>query len=105
MNGDKPAVQAAGFLSAVRAKGWVTMKFEMARCSQCGSEMLMGVNVCPSCGQTQTGYGKRGGLYQPGAMLAVGLAAAVLLVFQWLKPPAPQASQITSPPSVTVPAR
>ena len=81
------------------------MKFEMTRCNQCGCEMLMGASVCPSCGQTQTGYGKRGGLYQPGAMLAVGLAAAVLLVFQWLKPPAPQASQISSPPSVSVPAR
>ena len=81
------------------------MKFEMTKCSQCGSEMLMGATACPSCGAPQTGYGKRGGLYQPGAMLAVGLAAAVLLVFQWLKPPAPQASQIASPPSVSVPLR
>jgi hypothetical protein len=38
-------------------------------------------------------------------MLAVGLAAAVLLIFNYIKPPAPQASQINSPPSVTVPAR
>jgi hypothetical protein len=81
------------------------MKFEMTKCNQCGSEMLMGASVCPSCGQTQTGYGKRGGLYQPGAMLAVGLAAAVLLFFQWLKPPSPQPDQISSSPSVSVPAR
>jgi hypothetical protein len=81
------------------------MKFEMTRCNQCGSEMLTGATICPSCGQTQTGYGKRAGLYQPGTMLAVGLAAAVLLIFNWLKPPAPQASQIASPPSVTLPAR
>jgi hypothetical protein len=81
------------------------VKFEMTKCSQCGSELLMGAATCPSCGAPQTGYGKRGGLYQPGAMLAVGLAAAVLLFFNYIKSPAPQASQITSPPSVTVPAR
>ena len=81
------------------------MKFEMSRCNQCGSEMLMGVTICPSCGKPQTGLGKPGGLYQPGAMLAVGLAAAVLLIFNWLKPPVPQAGQITSPPVVTLPAR
>ncbi len=81
------------------------MKFEMTRCNQCGSEMLMGVSICPSCGQPQTGFGKRGGLYQPGVMLAVGLAAAVLLFFNWIKPPAPQVNPITSPPSVTAPAR
>jgi hypothetical protein len=37
--------------------------------------------------------------------LAVGLAAAVLLIFNWIKSPAPQVSQVTSPPSVTLPAR
>jgi hypothetical protein len=67
--------------------------------------MLMGVTACPSCGQTQTGFAKRGGPYQPGVMLAVGLAAAVLLIFQWIKSPAPQVSQITSPPAVILPAR
>ena len=81
------------------------MKFEMTRWNQCGSEMLMGANICPSCGQTQTGYGKRGGLYQPGTMLAVGLAAAVLLFFSYIKSPAPQANQITSPPSAVLPSR
>ena len=81
------------------------MKFEMTRCSQCGSEMLMGVTICPSCGKPQTGFSKRGGLYQPGAMLAVALAAAVLLFFNYIKSPAPQANQTTSPPSVTLPAR
>ncbi|SIO51527.1 hypothetical protein SAMN05443247_06976 [Bradyrhizobium erythrophlei] len=57
------------------------MKFEMTKCNQCGSEMLMGVTICPSCGKPQTGLGKPGGLYTPGTMLAVGLAAAVLLFF------------------------
>ena len=81
------------------------MKFETTRCSQCGSEMLMGVTICPSCGQAQSGFGKRGGLYQPGAMLAVGLAAAVLLIFNWIKSPPPQASQISSPPAASLHAR
>ena len=81
------------------------MKFEMTRCNQCGSELLMGATLCPSCGQTQTGYGKRGGLYQPGVMLAAGLAAAVLLFFNWINPRTPHANQLTSPPSVTVPSR
>jgi hypothetical protein len=82
------------------------MKFEMTKCNQCGSDMLMGVTVCPSCGKPQTGVGKPGGLYTPGTMLAVGLAAAVLLIFNWIKSPAPpQANQIASPPSVIVPSR
>ena len=68
------------------------------------SEMLMGVTTCPS-GKQQSDYGKPGGLYTPGTMLAVGLAAAVLLIFNWIKSPAPQVSQVTSPPSVTLPAR
>src|SRR5882724_9470060 len=100
MNDDKPAVQAAGFFVGRVRERWVTVTFEMTRCNQCGNEMLMGATLCPSCGQTQSGYGKRGGLYQPGAMLAVGLAAAVLLFFNYIKSPAPQASPITSPPSV-----
>ena len=79
------------------------MKFEMTKCNQCGSEMLMGANICPSCGQPQNG--RRGGLYQPGAMLAVGLAAAVLLFFNYIKSPPPQASQIASPSAVAVPVR
>jgi hypothetical protein len=80
------------------------MKFEMTRCIQCGSDMLMGATVCPSCGREQSGSG-RPGPYQPGTMLAVGLAAAVLLIFNWMKSPAPQASQITSPPSASLPSR
>jgi len=79
------------------------MKFEMTKCNQCGSEMLMGVTICPSCGKPQTGLGKPSGLYTPGTMLAVGLAAAVRLFFNWIKSPAPQVSQ--SPPSATLPAR
>jgi hypothetical protein len=78
------------------------MKFEMTRCNQCGSEMPMGLTVCPSCGKVQTG---KGGIYQPRTMLAVGLAAAVLLFFNWIKPAAPQPSQITSPPSASLPSR
>jgi hypothetical protein len=81
------------------------MKFEMTRCNQCGSEMLMGAITCPSCGRPQTGFGGSGGLYQPGAILAVGLAAAVLLFFNWIKSPTPQASQLASPPSVSLPSR
>jgi len=67
--------------------------------------MLMGVTTCPSCGRPQTGNGKPGGLYTPGTMLAVGLAAAVLLIFNWIKPPPPHASQVTSPPAIELPAR
>ena len=81
------------------------MKFEMTRCNQCGSEMLMGVTICPSCGKPQTGVAKPGGLYQPRTMLAVGLAAAVLLIFNWINPRTPQVSQIASPPAVSVPSR
>jgi hypothetical protein len=81
------------------------MKFEMTRCNQCGSEMLMGASICPSCGKPQSGMGRPVVLYQPRTMLAVGLAAAVLLVFNWIKSPAPQVSRITSPPPVSLPSR
>jgi hypothetical protein len=94
-----------GFSASAVGKRVTTMKFETTRCNQCGSEMLMGVTVCPSCGKPQSGFGKPGGLYQPGAMLAVGLVAAVLLIFNWIKSPAPQPSQLTSPPSVIAPSR
>ncbi len=60
------------------------MKFEMTRCSQCGSEMVVGTTTCPSCGSAQSGYG-RSGIYQPRTLLAVVLAAAVILIFNWLK--------------------
>jgi hypothetical protein len=80
------------------------MKFEMTKCNQCGSEMLMGVTICPSCGRPQSGSGKPGP-YQSGTILAVGLAAAVLLLFNWIKSPAPQVSQVTSPPSAGLPSR
>ena len=76
----------------------------MTRCNQCGSEMLMGVTICPSCSKAQSGYGTPGGRYTPGTMLAVVLAAAVLLVFNWTKP-SPQANQVTSPLAVTTPSR
>ena len=74
---DKPAVQAAGFLLGGSVEGVVTMKFEMTRCNQCGSEMLMGVTVCPSCGKDQS-RGGQSAVYQPRTLLAVALAAAVL---------------------------
>ncbi|UGY14914.1 hypothetical protein [Bradyrhizobium septentrionale] len=81
------------------------MKFEMTKCNQCGSEMPMGVDICPSCGKLQVGI-SRLGTYQPRTMLAVGLTAAVLLIFNWFKTPAPHpGSQLTSPPSASLPSR
>jgi hypothetical protein len=102
---DKPAVQAAGFLLCGSLERWAAVNFEMTKCNQCGSEMLMGVTICPSCGRSQTGNGKPGGLYTPGTLLAVVLSAAVLLIFNWIKPHAPQVSQVTSPPAVSIPSR
>ena len=81
------------------------MKFEMTKCYQCGGEMLRGAPVCPSCGQPQPGFAKRGGLYQPGVMLAVALSAALLLFFNWIKTPVPHPSQLGPPPSVSLPSR
>jgi hypothetical protein len=78
------------------------MKFEMTKCNQCGSEMLMGADICPSCGKQQS---RRGGSFQPRTLLAVALAAAVLLVFNWIKSPASQTGQITSRPSAARPSR
>jgi hypothetical protein len=82
----------------------VAMEFETTKCSQCGSEILMGIPVCPNCGRSQRG-GTRSGIYQPGTMLAVVLAAAVLLIFHWIKSPAPPVSQVASPPSAALPSR
>jgi hypothetical protein len=78
------------------------MKFEMTKCNQCGSEMLMGLAVCPSCGKEQN---RRSGSLQPRTLLAVGLTAAVLFIFNWMKPPQPHASQVASPSSVALPSR
>jgi hypothetical protein len=80
-------------------------QFEMTKCNKCGSEMLMGADICPCCGQSQSRSSRSGNLNQPGTMLAVGLAAAVLIIFNWIHPRAPHASQITSPPAVTISAR
>jgi hypothetical protein len=80
------------------------MKFEMTKCNQCGSEMLMGADICPSCGMQQSRV-NRVGSFQPRTMLAVALAAAVLLIFNWMKAPPPQASQISSPSGASVPSR
>jgi hypothetical protein len=80
------------------------MKFEMTKCNQCGSEMLVGADICPCCGQQQSRAARTGSL-QPRTMLAVALAAAVLFAFNWFKSPAPQLSQIASPPSASLPAR
>jgi hypothetical protein len=66
--------------------------------------MLMGVTVCPSCGKQQSGIGQSGS-YQASTLLAIGLAAAVLLVFNWIKSAPPPTSQLTSPPSAALPSR
>ena len=79
------------------------MKFEMTRCNQCGSEVLMGVDVCPSCGKQQA-RGGGVGYYQPRMLLAIALTAAVLIVFNWMKSSPPYAGQVNSPPS-TIGAR
>src|SRR4051812_23439065 len=102
---DKPVGASRGFSFGGSREGQVAVKFEMTKCNQCGSEMLMGVTTCPSCGKAQSGYGRTGGLHTPGTMLAVALAVAVLLAFNWIKSPAPHASQKASPPAVTAPAR
>ena len=73
------------------------MKFEMTKCNQCGSEILTGLDECPSCGRQQARAGRSGSL-QPRTMLAVGLAVAVLFVFNWFKSAPPQTGQIGSPP-------
>jgi hypothetical protein len=78
------------------------MKFEMTKCNRCGSEMLMGVDVCPSCGKEQA---RAGSSYQPRTLLAVALAVAVLFAFNWMKPAPPHAGQVNSPPSAVLPSR
>ena len=77
-------------------------QFEMTKCTQCGSEMLMGLTVCPSCGQKQKNA-RGGGAYQPRTLLAVMLAAAILFIFNWFK--SAPTGQVTSPPSATLPSR
>ena len=81
------------------------MKFEMTKCNQCGSEMLMGANICPSCGGKQNGNRQRLSFHQPRTILAVALAVAVLFIFQWLNPRTPNAGQVTSPSAVAAPVR
>ena len=100
------------------------MKFEMTKCNQCGSEILMGLDACPSCGRQQARSGRSASLANAGLsesfrrmkietdraevvagvrqvrqpLLAVGLAVAVLFVFNWLKSAPPQTGQVGSPP-------
>lgn len=76
-------------------------QFEMTKCNQCGSEILMGLDVCPNCGKRARGW--QGGS-QPRTMLAVGLTATALFVCSYLKP-APHAHPVTSPPSASLPSR
>ncbi len=38
------------------------MKFETTKCTECGSDMLMGLTVCPSCGRQQRNVGGAGPL-------------------------------------------
>ena len=59
------------------------MKFEMTKCNQCGAEMLMGADICPSCGKQQSA--RSSASLQLRTMLAAGLAAAVLFLFNWIK--------------------
>ena len=73
------------------------MQFEMTKCTRCGSKMLMGLDVCPSCGK-QLARVSGMGSFQPRTLLAVALAVAVLFAFSWMKP-APHAGQVSSPPS------
>ena len=77
------------------------MKFEMTRCTYCGSEMLMGLTVCPSCGKEQ----RSAAAFRPQSLLMFGLALAVLFIFNWLKPAPPQTNQNISPPSAAIPSR
>jgi uncharacterized OB-fold protein len=69
--------------------------FETTRCNQCGSEMLAGLTVCPSCGRQQNSA--RAGSLQPRTLLAVALAAVVLFAFNWLKPEPPTKPATPSP--------
>jgi hypothetical protein len=79
------------------------MKFEMTKCTECGSEMLMGLTVCPSCGKQQRNA--RSGSLQPRTLLAVVLATAVLFAFNWLKSAPPQVNEPTARPSAGLPSR
>ncbi len=77
------------------------MKFETTKCTECGSDMLMGLTVCPSCGRQQRNVGGAGPL-QPRTLLAVVLAAAVLFAFNYFKS---SADQPTARPSAGLPSR
>lgn len=79
------------------------MKFEMTKCVHCGSQMLMGADLCPCCGKPQS----RGNSapYQPRTLLAIALTAAVLFAFNWMKASSPPASPVNSPPSASLPSR
>jgi hypothetical protein len=78
-------------------------QFEMTKCNKCGTEMLMGADICPGCGQSQSRSARSASLTQPRTLLAVGLAAAVLFFFNWINPRTPHARQ--SPASLTSPSR
>jgi len=80
------------------------MKFEMTKCNQCGSPMLEGLDVCPSCGRPQSRMGKAGPP-TPRMLLAIVLSAAVLFLFNWFKSSAPQTGQISSPPAASLSSR
>ena len=78
-------------------KGPSPVKFEMTKCTHCGSQMLMGLDTCPSCGK-QLARASGLGSFQPRTLLAAALALAVLFAFNWMKP-APHAGQVSSTPS------
>ena len=80
------------------------MNFETTKCTECGSEILMGLTVCPSCGRQQRSAGGAG-LVQPRTLLAVVLVTAVLFAFNWFKSAPPQVNEITARPSASLPSR
>jgi hypothetical protein len=80
------------------------MKFDTTKCYYCGNQMLSGLAVCPSCGKEQKGIGGSGSL-QPRALLAFGLAVAVLFIFSWFKSSPLPTDPVNSPPSASLPSR
>jgi uncharacterized OB-fold protein len=66
------------------SRGEARMKFETTRCFRCGTTMLMHAAICPSCGANQK-TSPRANPFQPRVMIAVGLSAAVLLAWNWIK--------------------
>jgi hypothetical protein len=92
-------------MKSVIFEGAEAMKLQMTNCISCSGEIPMGATICPVCGKDQTLSTARRAPVTPRTLLAVALSAAVLLVFNWIKSPAPPVGQVTSPPSVSTPSR